>query len=144
VTVRHPKDVGELSTLLITAALRARGYAVSVPVGENTRYDLIADNGSRLTRVQCKTGRLRNGSVFFNTCSSYAHHPNPKQIKRDYLGEVDEFAVYCPDTCGVYLVPIEELPVRRTAALRVTPARNGQVKRIRLAAVYEIARLEID
>jgi hypothetical protein len=66
--VRHPKDVGDRSTLAIMAALQACGYAVLMPFGENTRYDLVIDSGARLSRVQCKTGRLRNGSVIFNTC----------------------------------------------------------------------------
>ena len=142
--MRHPKDVGDRSTLAIMAALQACGYAVLMPSGENTRYDLVIDSGARLSRVQCKTGRLRNGSVIFNTCSSYAHHPNPGVTKRTYVGDIDEFAVFCPDTCGVYLLPIDDVQATRRAALRVDPCRNGQRKRVRLAAAYQIARVEID
>lgn len=32
-------------------ALREMGYAISVPFGENTRYDLVIDDGLRLARV---------------------------------------------------------------------------------------------
>jgi cupin superfamily acireductone dioxygenase involved in methionine salvage len=32
---------------------------VSIPFGENHRYDLIADDGERLLRIPVKTGRLR-------------------------------------------------------------------------------------
>jgi hypothetical protein len=32
-------------------ALHEAGYAVSVPFGENTRYDLIIDDGTSLARV---------------------------------------------------------------------------------------------
>jgi hypothetical protein len=46
--VRHPKDVGDRSTLAIMAALQACGYAVLMPFGENTRYDLVIDSGARL------------------------------------------------------------------------------------------------
>ena len=59
-------------------ALVDAGYAVSVPFGENTRCDVVIDEGWRLARVQCKTGRLRQGAVRFKVCSVYAHHPNPK------------------------------------------------------------------
>jgi PD-(D/E)XK endonuclease len=130
--------------MAIMAALQAQGYAILVPFGENTRYDLVIDNGACLSRVQCKTGRLRNGSVRFNTCSSYSHHQNPAVEKRTYEGEIDEFAVFCPDTCGVYLLPIEDVRATRVATLRVDPARNHQRKGVRLAAAYEIARVEID
>lgn len=56
---------------------------------------------------------------------------------------VDYFAVYCPQTCGVYLIPITVLPNRVSAALRVTPARNNQRRFIRFAADYEIARVSV-
>jgi hypothetical protein len=59
-------------------------------------------------------------------------------VSRDYHGEIDYFAVYCPETRRAYLIPIEDLPLRRQGALRVDPARNGQKRRIRLAANYEI------
>jgi hypothetical protein len=136
--MEHPKAIGDRSTLAIMLALHEAGYDLLVPFGENTRYDLAIDDGSRLARVQCKTGRLRNGAVAFNTCSSYAHHPNPRVIKRDYQGEIDYFAVFCPETQRSYLIPIAEVPMRRRASLRVHPARNNQQLGIRFAADFEI------
>lgn len=124
-------------------ALQEAGHAFLVPFGENTRYDLVLELGSCLARVQCKTGRLRNGAVLFATCSSYGHHRNPQTARRDYTGQVDYFAVYCPETAGVYLVPIAELPVRVQGALRVTPPRNNQRRHIRFAADYEIAKVSV-
>jgi hypothetical protein len=48
----------------IMLALHEAGHELLVPFGENTRYDLAIDDGSRLARVQCKTGRLRQGPPF--------------------------------------------------------------------------------
>ena len=141
--MEHPKAIGDKSTLAIMLALREAGYALLVPFGENTRYDLAIDDGACLARVQCKTGRLRHGAVVFNTCSSYAHHPNPRVIKRDYQGDVDYFAVFCPETRRSYLIPIDEVPLKRQASLRIHPARNNQRLGIRLAADYEIGRATI-
>jgi hypothetical protein len=129
--------------MAIIFVLRLLDFAILVPFGENTRYDLVIDNGSRLRRVQCKTGRLRNGAIEFPTCSTYAHHPNPKVPRRDYEGQIDDFAVYCPELGTVYLIPIEDVPTRALGMLRVTPARNGQTKRVRLAAAYELARIDV-
>jgi hypothetical protein len=142
--MEHPKDIGDRSTLAIMLALRQVGFHVSVPFGENTRNDLVLDDGERLARVQCKTGRLRNGSVLFNTASSYAHHPNAKVSGRHYQGEVEYFAVYCGETAGVYLVPIADLSPLRKAMLRVDSARNNQSRGIRPAADYEIGRVAIE
>src|SRR2546422_9412112 len=105
----HPKTIGNRSALAIMFGLLQAGYEVLVPFGENTRYDLVIDDGKSLARVQCKTGRLRQGAIRWATCSSYAHHPNPKARKLDYQGEIDLFAVYCEETQGVYLVPIADV-----------------------------------
>jgi hypothetical protein len=141
--MRHPKDIGDESTIAIMYALRLQGFALFVPFGENTRYDLVTDNGSCLRRVQCKTGRLRRGAVTFATCSTYAHHPNPKVRRRDYKDEIDDFAVFCPELGAVYLVPIDDVSARTSALLRIDPPRNGQLINVRFAAPYEIARIEV-
>lgn len=122
-------------------ALREAGYSIALPFGENTRYDLLIDDGNAISRIQCKTGRLRNGSVRFATCSSYAHHANPQMNHRDYVGEVDYFGVYCRELGRVYLVPIEQLEPRQRASLRVDPPRNNQRRLIRFADGYELGRV---
>ena len=141
--MQHPKDVGDTSTLAVMLALQTLGYSVYMPFGENTRTDLIVDYGGRLSRIQCKTGRLRNGVVSFATCSSYAHHPNPKILNRDYEGEVDELAVFCPELGAVYMLPLDHIGTKRRASLRIDRAKNNQAKGVRLAAAYEIARIDL-
>ena len=143
IKVEHPKDIGDRSTLAIIFALRMHGYAVFVPFGENTRADLIVEYGSALRRLQCKTGRLRDGAVRFATCSTYAHHPNPKIRRRHYRGEIDDFAVFCPELGAVYLVPIEDVDVGSGGTLRVDAPRNNQRKGVRFAAPYEIAKIDV-
>lgn len=122
-------------------ALYEAGFRVSIPFGENTRYDLVIDDGMTLARVQCKNGRLRSGAIHFATCSCYGHHLRASAARRGYHGQVDFFAVYCPETEGVDLVPIEDLPTKVSGALRVSPPKNGQKRRIRLAKRYEVGRV---
>jgi PD-(D/E)XK endonuclease len=136
--MEHPKTVGDRSTLAIMLTLQNAGFIVLTPFGENSRYDLAIDDGVSLVRVQCKTGRLRGGAVVFNVCSNYGHHLRPGRSHRSYVGQVDFFAVYCRGTAGVYLVPIDDLPVRATAALRVRPPRNGQNVGVRWAKTYVV------
>jgi hypothetical protein len=124
-------------------ALVDAGFSVFVPFGENTRSDLVIDDGVRLARVQCKTGRLRSGAVRFATCSSYGHHRNPATARRDYNGQIDLFAVYCPETAGTYLIPISDLPVKVQGALRVAPPRNNQSRKIRFAGDYEVGTVRV-
>jgi len=141
--MEHPKDVGDRTTLAILLSLREAGYVVSLPFGENMRYDLVIDDGARLARVQCKSGRLRHGAVILKTSSSYAHHASAIQPRRHYKGQIDYFGVYCIDTGGVYLVPIDDVAPTCQAFLRVAPPRNSQHRGIRDAARYEIARVDL-
>jgi hypothetical protein len=43
--MEHPKTVGERSQLAIIVALDRVGYPVFVPLGKNTRYDFVIDEG---------------------------------------------------------------------------------------------------
>ena len=122
-------------------ALRDAGFAILVPFGENTRYDLVIDDGRTLARVQCKTGHIRNGAIMFKVCSSYAHHPRPRMPARHYQGEVEFFGVHCPETGGTYLIPIADLTVKWEGALRLDHPRNGQQRGVRFASDYQIGSL---
>ena len=130
----HPVDVGHRSEAAIIRELELRGYSVSVPLGTNQRYDLIVDVG-RLLRIQCKTGRIRNGAVVFRTESIRSN--TRRAYRRGYVGEVDWFAVYCPDNNGVYFVPIEGIPLGE-GRLRVEPTINNQAAGVRWARDYEL------
>lgn len=135
----HPKLVADQSVMAVLSVLVQAGYPVLLPFGENTRFDLALEEVDGVARVQVKTGRLRDGAIRFNACSSHAHHPNPKgAVRRAYLGQVEYFGVFCPETAGVYLVPIEAAQLRRQGALRVVAPRNGQRAGIRFAAEYLI------
>jgi hypothetical protein len=51
------------------------------------------------------------------------------------VGEVEYFAVFCPDVEAVYLIPANDVSVAK-GILRVVPARNNQGKKVRWAAPY--------
>jgi hypothetical protein len=106
----HPVDVGQRTEAAILLEPLKRGYSCLVPAGQNQRYDLVIDNDGEFIRVQCKTGRLRKGAISFPTCSVRS---NTQQVlRRGYEGEVELFAVYCPDMDKVYVVPAQGTPCR--------------------------------
>ena len=141
--MEHPKRIGDRTTMAVMLAFAESGYVQYLPFGENTRRDLVIDDGSRLLRVQCKTGRLRGGAIKFSACSSYRHHRDAKMVTRDYLGQIDAFAVYCRETSAVYLVPIEAVLVRNNGSLRVEASRNNQRSRVRFAADYLVGTVAV-
>ncbi len=131
----HPVDVGQRTEAIVLARLVALGHDVLVPWGHNHRYDLVVDLGDRMLRVQCKTGRLKDGVIEFNTLSVRTN--TERWLVRSYDGEADVFAVSCPETKGVYLVPVEGAP-RSSCRLRLEPTENHQAAGIRWARDYEL------
>ena len=131
----HPVDVGQRTEAIILGELVKRGHRVLVPFGTNHRYDLALDMGDEFVRVQCKTGRLRNGVVCFKAASSRAN--TLRAFTRPYHGEADVFLVYCPETERVYAVTVDEA-ASSEGKLRVAPTANGQAKGIRWAADHEL------
>jgi PD-(D/E)XK nuclease superfamily protein len=127
---RNPKAVGERSEGAVIAALVKKGYSVSLPFGNNQRYDLIVEEGSRLLRAQVKTGNLCRGGISFATASTSG------RVRRDYRGQADVFFVYSPELDKVYRVSVEMVG-RNSGFLRVRPSKNRQVKRVRLARNFE-------
>lgn len=139
---RNHKAIGEHSEAVIRAKLVEIGYGVFIPLGDNLRCDLlIEDVEGNFWRVQCKTGWLGNEGAFidFATASSYYHTRAGKtgHGRKGYQEEIDYFAVYYPDTRGVYLVPIDHMP-SANARLRLVPTANGQEKHVRWAKEYEL------
>jgi hypothetical protein len=131
----HPVDVGLRSEAAILAELIRCGYAVLLPFGVNQRYDLVLDIDGELVKAQCKTGRLRNGSVVFPTQSIVTS--KTRNVARGYAGEADVFLVYCPETERVYCISVDSAP-RSWMNLRVDPCRNGQRQRVNWASDYEL------
>lgn len=136
-TKRNTKRVGDLSELRVMHDLVKAGYLVSIPFGEDHRYDLIVEKDFVLSRVQVKTGRLRNGVILFNCYSSHSHRAGPSC--RLYSGEVDFFGVFCPDTDSTYLLPLTDIAVYR-GSLRIASPKNGQVKGLRWADDYILGK----
>lgn len=134
---RNTTSKGDLSELEIALALVRSGYSILRPMSTGLRYDLAIDNrDGTFSRIQCKSGILRDGFIEFNVSSADARRPNGVP----YIGQIEAFGVFCPQNGKVYLVPIDRIAARASKArLRVDAARNGQVRGITLAAPYEVA-----
>jgi hypothetical protein len=134
---KHPVDVGQRSEAAILAAFIDRGFLIWLPWGINSRADMLLEVPGKLLRIQCKTGRLRNGTVMFKARSVRANMNGV--FSRTYIGEIDYFAVYCPQNRRIFVVPCEDT-TRNDVALRLEPTANCQNKRMRWAADYALER----
>lgn len=115
------KAKGDIAEAMIAARLLQKGFAVLKPFGDNLRYDLVIDDGIKLSKVQCKSARSAryvDGSIRFDTCSG-----RDKQV---YSGQIDLFGVYCQELDEVFVVPIEDCAAARMKTLRVLPSKTGK------------------
>lgn len=131
----NPKGKGEVSEGIVIAYLLKAGYSVSIPFGNNQRYDLILDEGTGdLLRVQVKTGRIAKGCMRFQVSSKNGFTGET----RDYRGQADVFMVYCPQNEAIYRVPVEACG-RHEMYLRVDEPRNPTLSTIHWARDYRVA-----
>lgn len=101
---------GDLTAAIVVAELKRRGIPVSRPIGDNERYDLIAESQEDLWKLQVKTGRLGNSVIRF---SGSSQHTNTRDHTYDqYDDDVDYFLVYCDDLAELYLVPERKVGYR--------------------------------
>ena len=77
--------------------------------------------------------------INFQSPGKYYHTRAGKTTygSRPYHGQIDYFAVYCPETGGVYLIPVDHAGVSQMS-LRLVPTKNNQEKNVRWAKDYEI------
>ena len=132
------KQKGNLTELQCLTAFYEHGCHVSVPFGENSRYDMIADVDGNLIRVQAKTSSIKNGdfnAIEFSCRSSHVNSVGVKNVRYS-ADEIDYFATYWNGKC--YLIPVSECSVTKT--LRFAPPKNGQRAGISFAEEYELSK----
>jgi hypothetical protein len=135
-----PNGIGALTQAKVATALIEAGKTVLFPWVQVARYDLVMEDSGKFSRIQCKTGQLFRGAVYFRPQSFRAakRETGWERMATGYQGEIDYFGVYCPDNGKVYLVPIGDANTRGTCFLRIDAPKNNQKKRIRWAKDYEV------
>jgi hypothetical protein len=126
--VKNTSAIGNRSLAIVTSWLLRENLVPYLPFGDGGRCDLLVEVGTKLIRVQVKTGQLvRGGTAIAFPKQSY---PRPG-VRRKYTAEeIDLFAVVHKDV--VYWIPLDG-----PGQLRLTPPLNGQKTGIHYAATYE-------
>ena len=93
--MRNSKAIGDETEARAITTLIVAGYSISVPFGDNDKYDLVVDDEGDLYRIQCKTAWTNKPeTIRFNTHSQTTK--NGRYHEQTYDGEVDAFFVYYP------------------------------------------------
>ena len=129
---------GNTTELNCLSAFVGMGAIVSIPFGEDSRYDFIADNGQKLIKIQCKTASpvIENNktvAILFRTVRQGGSTGHWKKIKYSNK-DIDYFATFWDGKC--YVVPVNECSNEKR--LRFIPPKNNQTKGINFAHNYEL------
>ena len=130
------KQKGNLTELKCISAFYELGYQCSIPYGENSRYDFIADINGKLLKIQCKTSHEVESGVIEFSCRSCRSNTQSNLQRKYTANEVDYFCTYWDNMC--YLVPINECSVSKK--LRFIPPKNEQKVGITFASDYELPK----
>lgn len=123
----YTQTVGNVNELKCMLAVMQLGYDCSIPYGNSSKYDFIADINGELLRFQCKSSHFVNDHGVTKTdafCfSTSCQTTNTKETKRYRYnsGQIDYFITCFQDK--VYVVPVEECSASKT--LRLSPPQNG-------------------
>lgn len=126
IRLMNTKDKGNVGELVILSEFVKRGVPVSIPYGDNTRYDLIAEFNGKLNKIQVKyCSRVTNeGSVICKSSSSKNHTTNKRCDS--YKDDVDYMAFYIKPWDIACLVPISDIENKLSFTIRNSPTKNGQ------------------
>ena len=127
------KARGAQTELECITYLHGLGYDISIPWGDNARYDFVLDIEDKLYKIQCKTSHLREEGVYTFKCSStYINSQGNHRVAYD-KNQVDFFCTFINGKC--YLIPYDETGHREKVMRFVLP-KNNQTKGITFADTY--------
>lgn len=118
---------GELAVLKVIERALELGYQVSKPIFEQSRYDLVLDNGKQLYRVQVKftdtTPSASSGAVVVPLTKTTKN----SKVKRLYNAEeIDVVIAYIPRINGLCWFPPNVFEGKTCISVRFEPTKNGQ------------------
>jgi len=106
----NTKHLGDLAELAFTYRAMLRGWIVSKPFGDNSRYDNIVDNGTNLFRVQVKSAGVLGVTNRYHVNMGRLCVKNSISRAVPYLpSEIDFLAVMIVPEDRWFIIPIGEI-----------------------------------
>ncbi len=128
------KQKGIITELQCITCFNQLGYKISIPYGENSRYDFIADIDGKLIRIQVKTSHLIDENSIQFACRSTSSNSQKSKNKRYTDKEIDYFCTFYNQQS--YLVPVTECSCDKR--LWFANPKNNQKTNISYARDYEL------
>ena len=142
--------IGRISETAVIKRLLELGFEILLPYSSTAVYDLAYFSPPRkklfggtaapgmIMLVQVKTAQVIENGKYLTFLTSRNTRTNGKRNKRrSYVGEIDEFMAYSPETGKVYVVAVHEAPGTGMVLCLASGVR-GPYKGTPLAEDYEL------
>jgi len=113
--------------MYVAARLIEDEWRVLIPVGENNRYDLVAERDGKFIRIQVKYITPKDGALDVNCRSS-----NNWSVLHYTPEEIDVIAAFNSDSKSIYYIPVSKIN-HSSFKLRINSAKNNQKTKIHFA-----------
>lgn len=121
----NTKDIGNIAEASFIFECMKRNTKVSIPYGDNLRYDFIVDINNCLFKVQVK--HMKDYSTYYGF-SVKSINWNSGKVK-NYKNDVDFIYAFCKDDNRWVLFPISDITNYYMHVRKIEP-KNKQEKRI--------------
>ena len=125
---------GNLGLVKAITDLTEKDIAVSLPISESERYDLIAEKNNICKTVQVRYTGLHNGRIEIKLKSVWTNSEG-YQVRNRQQNDFDILAIYCPDTQKNYYLDASQFKNGNSITLRVEKPKVKN-NRIRIADDY--------
>lgn len=131
----HTVDKGEVSRYLAIAHFTKLGWRTSVPITENSPYDLIVECDGKLNRVQVKTAKRKPDILDIRLTSS-----NEKYKKKYCSKDIDWLVGVDIENNKFYKIDYssDRFNGRSQISLRLSETQNNRTENINWAKDFEI------
>ena len=103
---------GQIIELKVQEQLLRYGFDISIPNYNASKYDLIADTGKELLKIQVKKSISYSKSSFTFSCTTQNVKSSTKAKHKYTSDEIDYFATVWKDK--VYLIPVDETSLSKS------------------------------
>ena len=137
----NTKDKGNIGETVILAEFMKKGIPVSIPFGDNARYDLIAEFNGKLNKIQVKyCNQLSTTGSVSCPCASSTNHTTNKHLST-YENDVDYICFYLACWDVVTIVPIEQIGTKKTISFRLDKPKTTNQFNINLVEDYSFDKI---
>ena len=111
----NSKSKGNVGETMILCEFVKMGVQVSIPYGDNARYDLIADFNGKLNKIQVKycNQKITSHDSISCPCPSSTNHTTNKKCTT-YQGDIDYFVFYFVEWYEILIVDIHVVKDRNS------------------------------